>query len=115
MSYDTRLITRCKHCNLSEIHYDANYTYNCGPMFRLALYGDTTAKKGWTSLDGMKAAKAVPLLTKAYLHMVAPDNAEAYKKLNPSNGWGYFESATEYLKNLLDACIEYPKATIEIS
>jgi len=114
MSYDTSLVTRCRHCSNGKQHYDANYTYNVSGMFRLALYGSTESEKGWTSLDGMKVSDALPMLNKAYEHMSDPVNANTYRKMNPSNGWGDFEGATRYLKDLLDACREWPDAVIEV-
>ena len=38
-----------------------------------------------------------------------------YRKYNPENGWGSYESFIVFLEKLLLACIKYPKAKIEIS
>lgn len=42
-------------------------------------------------------------------------NYERLKAMNPDNGWGDIDGLIELTKSYLDACIEYPKATIEIS
>jgi hypothetical protein len=43
------------------------------------------------------------------------EHAEEYELLNPDNGWGDYEGAVYFLKDILDACKNYPNARIEIS
>lgn len=40
---------------------------------------------------------------------------ERFRKFNPENGWGNYTNLVEFVKNYLTACIEYPKAKIDIS
>jgi hypothetical protein len=40
---------------------------------------------------------------------------EEYQKLNPENGWGSYETALAFLEEIINACEEYPDATIRIS
>lgn len=42
-------------------------------------------------------------------------NPSKYKKFNPDNGWGSYESLVKFVENYLNACYEYPDATIYIS
>jgi hypothetical protein len=35
--------------------------------------------------------------------------------MNPANGWGDYDGALEYLRDLLIACAAHPKAEIHIS
>ena len=39
---------------------------------------------------------------------------EKYKKFNPDNGWGTYEGLIRFVENYLNACYEYPNATIEV-
>jgi len=34
---------------------------------------------------------------------------EHFKQFNPTNGWGNYEGFIEFVKAVLDACIEYPE------
>lgn len=43
------------------------------------------------------------------------DNPEVYKKYNPKNGWGSYETLVSFVDKYLQACIKYPKATIRVS
>jgi hypothetical protein len=40
-------------------------------------------------------------------------NPDKYKAFNPENGWGSYEGLVRFVSNYLDACYEYPDATIE--
>lgn len=37
---------------------------------------------------------------------------EKYREFNPSNGWGSYEGLVEFIERYLDACKEYPEATV---
>jgi len=43
------------------------------------------------------------------------DVPEKYKLLNPSNGWGSYEGALEFLQNVLVACTTHPLAKVYVS
>jgi hypothetical protein len=36
------------------------------------------------------------------------------KAYNPTNGWGSYESLVNLVENYLDACRQYPDATVEV-
>jgi hypothetical protein len=38
---------------------------------------------------------------------------ERFKKLNPKNGWGSYDSFLDWLKRYLSACEEFPDADVE--
>jgi hypothetical protein len=40
---------------------------------------------------------------------------ERYKKFNPKNGWGDYDGLVEFLERYLQACLEYPNASVEAS
>lgn len=81
-------------------------TYNLHDMFALAL------GRPIRELDGMLAADAVALLTKATQAM--KKSPAKFKRLNPKNGWGTYEGALASLCWLLEMCLEHPKATVSV-
>ena len=40
---------------------------------------------------------------------------ERFKKFNPDNGWGKYEGLVEFVADYLNACREYPDATVRAS
>lgn len=88
-----------------------NYTYNCGPMFYRALKAGGF-NGGLSDLDGELAGKMSKFLLKATAHM--KNNQKIYKKMNPKNGWGDYESALEFLVKITDECIRRPKCKIRV-
>lgn len=42
------------------------------------------------------------------------DDPEHFKKFNPENGWGDYESLVSFVEEYLKACREYPDATIAV-
>jgi hypothetical protein len=88
--------------------YSGNMTHNVSPMWDLAgIYDDLY------NSDGKKADDIVINLWNGYNKMVK--NPKKFQKLNPENGWGSYETALTYLKEIIDACGEYPEAIIRIS
>lgn len=84
-----------------------NYTSNVGPMWTKALghrLADLADKTGGNSL---------PALQRAVADMEAEPST--YRAMNPDNGWGCYEGALDYLRQLRDACTTHPNATIRIS
>lgn len=111
MSYDVCLEMLDALRRPVEIFDVGNYTSNCAPMWGLAL-GDNM----WLSdLEGQMAGNFIERLERAVAHMQAPENEATYAAMNPTNGWGRYDSATEYLARLLDGCRRFPEATIRIS
>lgn len=108
MSYDIYLSIDTGGAERAAIVEGRNYTSNVSPMWFTAL------GRPLRELNGMLAGDAIPLLEKAVAHMTDPANAEIYRRMNPPNGWGNHEGATEYLTWLLNECTRHPKATIEI-
>lgn len=87
-----------------------NYTYNCGPMFRLALGGD-----GINDLAGQVAGDVIERLARAYDHMRARENSATYEAMNPPNGWGKHDTATAFIGRILEHCRAHPKAIVRVS
>lgn len=92
-----------------EVVEIGNYTSNVSPMWALAL-GESLKE-----LDGRSAGESVSQLEAAVAHMEHPNHRETYESMNPKNGWGNHQSATQYLAELRDACKLHPKCIIHVS
>ena len=85
--------------------YSSNYTGNVWPMWEMSGCGDALYES-----DGKLASEIIPDLEHALPHMKA--NPDDYRALNPSNGWGNYEGAMDFVAQLLTACKEHPKASV---
>jgi len=85
---------------------DWNYTSNCARMWRKA--GADLAE-----FDGKPAGEcAMPLAAAITAMESEPDT---YRALNPTNGWGDYDSLVEALKKLLDAFQGNPHLIVQVS
>ncbi len=41
-------------------------------------------------------------------------NPNKFKKFNPENGWGSYDTLVEFAQKYLDACYEYPNSKVEV-
>jgi hypothetical protein len=41
-------------------------------------------------------------------------NPDKYKEYNPENGWGTYEGLVNFVSKYLNACYDFPEATIEV-
>jgi hypothetical protein len=119
----------------SDSHYDerfeANYTSNLGAFFAWALQGVETADPatrcdsrdaifgkppadGLIALDGMSAPAAAMKLRKA-LDRIDTTASSEMEKYNAPNGWGHYDSATDFLRKILRACVDEPRAVVRVS
>lgn len=84
-----------------------NYTSNVAPMWAGALghsLRDLHHQECSVALDRLRAAVRVM--------EAEPDR---FRAMNPANGWGDYEGALGYLRDLAAACAAHPKARIAIS
>jgi hypothetical protein len=88
-----------------------NMTGNLSRMWEQAL--KPYFEDGLSSLDGKAAGDCIPALRAAIANM--EDNPDVYEPMNPKNGWGDYPAALRYLRDILQACIEHPKCTIQVS
>ncbi len=109
MSYDIYLAIDTGGEYPATVADVGNMTGNCGGQWYKALGCSLSA------LHGKNAGECIPMLEAAVSDMHKPENREAYKALDPPNGWGSLEHARTYLEDLLKACREHPKTTIRIS
>ena len=87
---------------------DFNYTHNVTPTWSKAGVYDSLYNSA-----GMKAGSIVPILEKGVFHMRM--HPEEYTPLNPPNGWGSYDSAVDWLDEVLTVCRKYPEAEIGVS
>ena len=86
--------------------YEANYTHNITNMAdAVGLY-----RVVWRPEEnGIELARdLIPYLEKGIDSLES--NPEYYGGFNPKNGWGSYDTFVPWLKRLLEACKEYPKA-----
>lgn len=81
-----------------------NCTYNLGPMLRAAGF------PGWQALIGAPASEVGGML-RSVADRLRSDPVK-YREYNPSNGWGTYEGAIEFLDEFAAACAAHPRATI---
>jgi hypothetical protein len=111
VSYDIALYLQVDTGGPEPIDYCAadigNYTSNVSGMWTEAL-GHRLA-----DLHGRTAGDSITSLRNAIADMeTRPDH---YRAMNPPNGWGDYEGALDYLRQLHTACCAHPKADIHIS
>ena len=78
--------------------YERNVTYNLADMY----YKCIDKEKGFKKLDGMNCKEALPIINDAIQDML--NNAEEYRKLNPSNGWGSYDGLLKVLQEMRTCC-----------
>lgn len=88
--------------------YDGNMTHNVAPMWRKAgVYNALYNSEGQLAKDILEELK------KGKEEMLA--FPEEYKKLNPENGWGDYDSSLNFLNTIIMACEKWPHGIIHIS
>lgn len=85
---------------------DWNYTSNCGSMWR-------HAGVDLRALDGVPAPVAAEAINNAVKHMES--DPDTYRAMNPPNGWGDYDGALTFLRNIADACATHTKAKLGVS
>lgn len=95
----------------SNCVFDANITHNLGKMADKA--GIYYACWRPEEIGATKASDIISLLEKGYEDMKA--RPEYYKQFDSENGWGLYVDFLPWVNKYLNACREYPDATIEIS
>jgi len=91
----------------SEI-YSRNITHNLTGMWNKAGIYDSLYNS-----HRMRPKEIIGLLRSGLAHM--EDNPAEYRLLEPENGWGSYENALEFLRDVIAICSRYPNATIGIS
>lgn len=107
----------CCHCDgtgkiiENKVHFETNITHNMGLMAEEAgIY-----KVLWDphSIDATRAIELVQPLQDGLA--ILKSDPERFKKFNPENGWGSYDSFVPWVEEYLKACIDNPCAFIEVS
>jgi len=88
-----------------------NITHNLGRMAGEAGIYEAMwrpEEKGWT-----KAKDIIPALEAGLSLLVA--DPDRYMVFNPANGWGHYDGLVSFVTEYLEACKQYPEATIRVS
>jgi hypothetical protein len=108
MSYDISLGVSVKG-RWYDIIDVGNMTSNVASMWRLA----SPVTDGLAGLHGMLGDEAAKHLGPAVLRMRA--DPDPYVALAPSNGWGDYDGAMQYMIDVLKACRKHPWLTVAVS
>ncbi len=103
----------CPGCAKKLPELDETYTYNVSPMYYRAFAGTELAEVGIRGLDGVRAAKAVSLISVAMCYM--EENAAEMVILNPPNGWGDYSGALQMLRTLREHGEAHPRAVFKVT
>ncbi len=88
--------------------WSTNYTSNCAPMWREA----DPERMGLARFNGWNAGAAADALALMIWHMEQrPDD---FKKLNPPNGWGDFDSQLRWLHELRHQMRRHHRSTVRV-
>ena len=94
----------------NEIYW-ANITHNLGAMADAAgLYQALWRpdEQGWTT-----ARELIPYLQAGLLLLTVARHR--FEKFNAANGWGLYENFVPFVTKYLEACEQYPDATVSVS
>lgn len=105
MSYDVYLVVQTGPA-ASAVVFESNHTSNTSPMWRAA--GCDLAEA-----HGKTAPELAAQLTRAVADMES--RPEHYRPMNPANGWGSYDTALTFLRELLAACELHTFARVEVS
>lgn len=113
----------------SEYIFDYNITHNLTDMAEEAdlykalwrpyllkphtKFDNYDSEMAFEDSQTIYAEDLIPYL-EAGLHKLH-SNPEYYKKFNPKNGWGNYDSLFSCTRHYLDACKSRPKALVEVS
>jgi hypothetical protein len=105
------ITTRLTAVDDSSIAYTANITHNLNKMAAEAgIY-----KHLWRPDEiGIRKAKQLIEPLCGGLKMLAGDPGR-FKALNPPNGWGTYRGLIAFVASYLEACVQWPEATVSVS
>lgn len=107
----------CFHCGHTETNqvcptlFESNITHNLNAMAEKAGFYQHVWRPEEIGIT--KAKELIQPLTNGIALMRA--KPAEFKVLSASNGWGTYEQFLPWLDKLLQACIDYPEATVEAS
>lgn len=106
--------TCCDHQHEREDrdeYYSSNITHNLNTMAREAGIYEAIWRPGEIGIT--KAAQLIEPLKAGLAKLES--NAETFRKLNPSNGWGSYDGLVSFVLGYLRACEENPTAKVYVT
>ena len=103
MSYWIYIVNQhndCTECGRYHEEFEINYTSNVSGIWETALGFPLSF------LDGVNVAEALPYLNNALASLRSSELKEDYRRMEPLNGWGTLEGATEIIQKMRDHCEE---------
>jgi hypothetical protein len=97
----------CTHCQRGDEVAWKNITHNLGGMWRAANVYDALYESA-----GKKASEIVDALQRGLADMIK--RPEFYRRFDAPNGWGTYEHAVPWLREVLDMCERNPNAIIRV-
>lgn len=117
--YDVRLFQptepeprACGHCGHEHACprrvdlFESNHTSNTACMWR-------EAGCDLRDFDGKTSAELFPALRSAISQM--QEQRGRFRRMEPENKWGTYESTLKFLGEILAACHDHPEAIVEVS
>lgn len=122
MSYDVSIMSPERWEHYFEAQHDwrtehecpgvqlevGNYTSNVSPMWETALQVSRRVAMadavGLSALHGVPCGVAAGYISGGIDRMVL--EPELYRAMEPSNGWGDYEGALQYLRDILAQCVK---------
>lgn len=93
------------------VFFSDNYTHNCNRMADEAGIYECVWRPRENGM--LWAQDVIEPLSKGIKLM--KDQPEKFKALNPTNGWGSYETFLPWLEKYLEACERYPLAEVYTS
>lgn len=105
----------CEFCTINkgdttEVYW-ANITHNLNTMADAGGFYKAVWRPDEEGIT--KASQLIDVLHNAVKDMEA--RPEFFEQYNSPNGWGLYENFLPWLKRYLNACIEYPEASVRVS
>ena len=97
--------------SVTECWFDQNITHNLSEMAEAAGLYQPVWRPDENGIT--HARQLIEPLTKGIALLKA--EPERFKKFNAKNGWGLYENLVPWLERYLEACVEYPDATVHVS
>lgn len=90
--------------------YSRNITHNLTTMAKAAGIYEPLWRPDEIGIT--YARDLIEPLAVGYVRLV--DEPDEFRKHNPANGWGTYESLVEFVADYLAACIRHPDATVDV-
>lgn len=112
MSLDIFLRTdKCSHCGHYDEVFEINFTHNLVPMAKAAGVYEIIWRPDENNI--LKTKQIIEQLRIGIDRLKS--NPESFKRLNPPNKWGTYDSFLVGLEEYLAVCIKLPDANISVS